>query len=355
MRNTRHALPAALAATLIATAAAGGGCAPDRETASTAVPPAPSTAAGTGSSPEDAAPAATDAPAPPPDGLPDLTGLAEGQLRSPRADQTRGAEAMRDGRYAEAVAIFREGLAETPDDAALRQQLGSALTVTGDTRGAGEQFEAALRLDPANAGAYAGLAVLLSMSGRHAEAIERYAAAVQRQPDYLDARLGLIDSLRATGRLDEALAELDRAVEIEPGFAELWLARGLLLVQLGRYREARDRLDQALVVHRDHPGLTGLLIRVLAAAPDDGVRDDRRAMALAGLLLRAPPSPRIDETVAMALAEAGRYAEAAERQRRAIAGVEQAGRPDVARMMSTTLALYEQGRPSRAPLGGPAR
>ena len=55
----------------------------------------------------------------------------------------------------------------------------------------------------------------------------------------------------------------------------------------------------------------------------------------------------------MALAEAGRYAEAAERQRRAIAAVEQAGYPEVARAMTGVLGLYERNRPSRAPLGGP--
>ena len=277
----------------------------------------------------------------------------ESLLRSPRSFETRGVAAMQDGRAAEAVEIFREGIAETPDDAALRQQLGTALFATGDRRGAAEEFEAALRLDPAQARAHAGLATLASMGGRHAAAIEHYAAAIEHQPDYLEARLGLVDAYRATGRPEDALAELDRAVAIEPGFADVWLARALLLVQLGRYREARDRLDEARVVHPGHPSLTDLLIRVLAAAPDAGVRDGRRALALAEPLLQAPPDPTLDETVAMALAEAGRYAEAAERQRRAIAAAEQAGYPEAARALAGVLALYEQGRPSRAPLGGP--
>ena len=107
------------------------------------------------------------------------------------------------------------------------------------------------------------------------------------------------------------------------------------------------------MVHPAHPGLTVLLIRVLAAAPDARVRDGRRAMALAEPLLGAPPDPMLDETVAMALAATGRYAAAAERQRRAIAAAEQAGYPEVARARSGVLALYKRGRPSRAPLGGP--
>ena len=275
----------------------------------------------------------------------------ENLLRSPRAYGTRGGAAMREGRHAEAVSIFREGVAETPDDPQLRRQLGDALLMTGDTRGAGEQYEAALRLDPTNARAYAGIGLLLTMSGRYAEAIERYAAAVRHQPDFLEARLALVDAYRAVGRLGDAVEEAERAVEIEPGLADAWLGLGLLLTQLERYREGRERLEEALAVHPDDLRLIDLLVRILAAAPDDGARDGQRAMALAAPLLRAPPNPTLDETVAMALAEAGRYAEAAERQRRAIAGVEQAGRPDLARNMQGALALYEQGRPSRSPLG----
>ena len=277
----------------------------------------------------------------------------ESLLRSPRAYETRGVAAMRDGRTAEAVEIFREGVAQTPDDASLRQQLGSALFAGGDRDGAAEQFEAALRLDPAQARAHAGLATLASMGGRLEEAIERFAAAVEHDPDYLEARLGLVDAYRAGGRTEEALAELDRAIEIAPGFADVWLARGLMLVQLGRYREARDRLEEARTVHPRHAGLTDLLVRVLAASPDPAARDGRRALALVEPMLGAPPNPTLDETVAMALAEAGRYAEAAERQRRAIAGAEQAGYPEMARVLAAALDRYARGLPSRAPLGGP--
>ncbi len=277
----------------------------------------------------------------------------ESLLRSPRAYETRGVAAMQDGRTAEAVEIFREGLAQTPDDASLRRQLGTALFATGDTGGAAEQLEEALRLDPTQARAHAGLGTLASMDGRPPDAVEHFIAAVQHDPDYLEARLGLVDAYRAAGRTEDALAQLDRAVELAPGFADVWLARGLMLVQLGRYREARDRLDAALLVHPAHPGLTDLLVRVLAAAPDPGARDGRRALALVEPLLGAAPNPTLDETVAMALAEAGRYAEAAERQRRAIAAAEQAGYPEAARALTSVLALYEQGRASRAPLGGP--
>ena len=60
----------------------------------------------------------------------------------------------------------------------------------------------------------------------------------------------------------------------------------MALVRLRRYREARDRLADAMNIYPDQPGFAHALARVLAAAPDDGVRDGRRALALVQTLLK---------------------------------------------------------------------
>jgi tetratricopeptide (TPR) repeat protein len=126
------------------------------------------------------------------------------------------------------------------------------------------------------------------------------------------------------------------------------------LVRLRRYPEARNRLNEARRVHPGEPELTDLLVRLLAAAPDDQVRDGRRAMALMQELLKGLPRVDVRETMAMTLAELGQYDEAARWQREAIAAAEQAGRADLARLMADNLALYEQRRPCRTPLREPA-
>ena len=53
--------------------------------------------------------------------------------------------------------------------------------------------------------------------------------------------------------------------------------------------------------------------------------------------------------MAMALAELGRFAEAAEWQRLAMAVVSDAGLPDVTRAMADNLTRYLRGEPSRTP------
>ena len=208
------------------------------------------------------------APAPPDPLMQTYNGL----LRSALAYEIRGMRAMDARRFGEAAAIFREGLAETPDDPSLRHRLGTALMMAGDADGAVAEFEATLRIAPDFEKAQFGIGVILGMSGRHAEAIERYAAAVDLRPNYLEARLGLAEAFRLTGRLQEAAAQFAEAVRIDPAFAEAWMVRAVILVQLGRIAEAREWLDAALLVHSGHPDLKDLLAQVRDGEPQRGAR-----------------------------------------------------------------------------------
>jgi tetratricopeptide (TPR) repeat protein len=278
----------------------------------------------------------------------------EAVLHTPLTYETQGLRALENGQVKEAAVLFRKGLELAPDDPGLLHRLGTALFMAGDTAGAVQQFEQALRRAPEFPRAHFGLGMVLNLSGRHAKAIEHFAAAVKYQPDYLEARLGLAEALRVTGRLQESLPHFERIVELDPSLAEAWVMYGMTLVRLQRYEEARDRLNEARRVHPGEPELTALLVRLLAAAPDDQVRDGHRAMALMQDLLKGPPRVDVPETMAMTLAELGRFDEAAEWQREAIAAAKQAGRTDLARLMADNLALYERRRPCRTPLREPA-
>jgi hypothetical protein len=91
------------------------------------------------------------------------------------------------------------------------------------------------------------------------------------------------------------------------------------------------------------------LARLLAAAPDDRVRDGRRAMKLVDDLLKQQQSIELGETSAMTLAELGQYKQAAAVQRDVMTAAERAGLRDVVRHMSENLRLYERGQPCRTP------
>jgi hypothetical protein len=78
------------------------------------------------------------------------------------------------------------------------------------------------------------------------------------------------------------------------------------------------------------------------------VRDGARAVTLATELVKRQPSASVHEAMAMALAEGGRYEEAASTEREAIAMAERAGGHDFAAMQAN-LRRFEDRQPSRTP------
>jgi hypothetical protein len=101
--------------------------------------------------------------------------------------------------------------------------------------------------------------------------------------------------------------------------------------------------------HPDQAMFAQVLARLLAAAPDDHVRDGRRALTLVDQLVKGPQTIELAETTAMALAESGRYQEAVAVQRDALTGATNAGLPDVQRRIAENLHRYESRTPCRVP------
>jgi hypothetical protein len=99
----------------------------------------------------------------------------------------------------------------------------------------------------------------------------------------------------------------------------------------------------------DRPEFVNALARLYAAAPQPNVRNGARAIVLAQELVRRRPTVLTRETMAMALAEAGRYEEAARWQRETIDMAERAGQRDVTRTLADDLRRYEQRQPCRIP------
>lgn len=273
----------------------------------------------------------------------------ERTVAGPLALEVRGVEALNRSDWAAAVDAFRQGTALAPRSASLHHRLGTALFMMGKPDEAQREFEAAVAASPRYAKAHYSLGVLLEDRGDDEGALTRYAAAVESAPDYAQARLRLADVLRRRGRLQDALTEYERVVQADPTLSDATLGRAITLVRMGRYVEARDRLTEAMKTYPSHSGFPHALARLLAAAPDDSVRDGRRALALAEQVLKTDRSTDVGETLAMALAEVGRFDEAAAVQRDLMAAARQAGEADLARRLGETLRLYEAHKASRTP------
>jgi tetratricopeptide (TPR) repeat protein len=167
-------------------------------------------------------------------------------------------------------------------------------------------------------------------------------------PKDAGARSLLANELRKTGRLDEALAEFARLTAADPDNEEALLGLVKILYQQRDYKQALDRLNKA---HEQYPekGQTAIMLAyLLATSPQYDLRDGATAVQLARTIYQATGSPEHGALMAMALAELGRCAEAAEWQRRMIALAQQQQKSDLLARLNDDLKLY-QGQPCRPP------
>ncbi|MCY4634562.1 MAG: tetratricopeptide repeat protein [Acidobacteria bacterium] len=271
-------------------------------------------------------------------------------LESARAYEARGNEALDREEWSAAADLFRRGLVLDPEHPALRHRLGTALYVMGDAEGAMAEFERVMRESPDFPAVHYSVGVLLQGAGRHREAIERFETALRYQPTDGEVRLRLAVSLRRAGDPAAALDEYRTVLRMDPDVADARFGAAMALVQLRRYRGARDRLDAGIEAFPGAAIFPHALARLLAAAPDAEVRDGARAMRLVEQIAsRGERTIDLGETMAMALAEVGRYDEAAAVQRDLVAAAEAEGMRAAIPRLTANLRLYEQGRPCRTP------
>ena len=280
-------------------------------------------------------------------------------LESGLSYELRGVRALEQRDFPAAEGFFKKGVAITPGSTglgrSLRHKLATALYMQGDVRGAMTWFEETIKMAPPSgidetaAKAHYSLGVLMASSGRGQEAISHLSAAVRFSPNYVEAYQALADALRRSGKAEQSLTQYNEALRVNPKSADARFGYGMALVRLGRYREARDWFDDASRINPDRLEFPFALARLLAAAPDDQVRDGARAQAIVDRLLQGGKTIDLGETMAMALAEQGQFGEAAGIQRSLIEASIRSGLEPVTRRLTANLLRYERRQPCRMP------
>jgi tetratricopeptide (TPR) repeat protein len=257
-------------------------------------------------------------------------------------------EGLRD--LAGAEASYRKALELNPASARGHYNLGTLLAARGERKEGIEHLEAAVRLDPASRDALFNLGQALAEAGEPVKALGAYDRLLERAPQDAVARFQRAQVLASLGRLDEAAAELGSVVAAAPGEVAPRAAQAQVLLLAGRNAEARARLEEGIARLPGSEALAQLLVRVLTSSPQAEVRDGRKALDVAERLLAAGSNADREEAMALALGELGRFAEAADHQRRALAAAGP-GSPHRQRLEGC-LALYTRGEPCRAPERG---
>ena len=259
----------------------------------------------------------------------------------------RGKLAFEARRYEDAAAEFRKALEAKPDSFTARVNLGAALTQLGDRKGAMEQFEEAVRVDPSKTSAHYNLAVLLAGDNKHEQAIRHLRSVLDIDAGDNGARFLLGQELAKTGQTDAAVAEYSRTVEADPANETALLEFVKLVYSRGEFKRALDALKKGHALFPQKGRTVIVLAYVLATSPELQLRDGTQSLDLAQRVYNATRAAQHGALVALALAELGRCSEAADWQRRSIAGAEQSGNTNLKTKLQATLKQYEQSSACR--------
>ncbi len=255
------------------------------------------------------------------------------------------------GRFAQAKPHADRLVEDFPDSVDLRWKRLRIDDRLGNLDAVRSDLEILLIEAPTMAGVHFRWGMMVLAEGNQGEALVRFQRAAELDPDLEEAWTNAAILLGREGRYREAAAAQAQVVRLEPGNpdAHLMLATARILGE--EYALARQELLRALERHRDDPRIADVLARLLAAAPDDAVRDGAMAVEVASKVLKVYPRAEYAQTLAMALAEVGDFEQALALQQRVVEEFRERGSEAEAalRQAERWRESYRQGRPLRSP------
>ena len=249
-----------------------------------------------------------------------------------------------------AIADFRAALEFDPKCWRALHNRGVTLAQSGQFAEAFDDITKVIQLNPQFAKAYSNRATLYVQAGDLEKALADYQSAIEIEPTLSPALIGKARVCHMTGRLEEALASFDAAINQDDATAETACSRGDLLVDLGRYSDALQDYAQAIDLDPkfEHAYRNGAWL--LATCPDETIRDSEAAIkgAQAALDCGYGESHAALDTLAAALANAGRFDEAVGTMQQALEIAPEEAVP----AYQARQQLYETGQPFRThPVG----
>jgi len=246
-----------------------------------------------------------------------------------------------------AIAAYPDMLGAPPNHLT-HYNLALAYQDLGQAAQAEEQFQAALALKENFAPAHLNYGIALATRGDLSAAHHHFQRAWQLDPTVTSGtNLGHVS--RQLGDFAQAVTVFRDTLQLEPANLQLQLNLATALGELGQYFEARDLLRQTVQQAPEQPAVHLALAWILAAAPDDAVRDGTAAITAArrACELTNYSEPQTIDALAAALAESGRYLEALETVERALALAERLKRTELIPELQARRDLYQKQQPYR--------
>jgi tetratricopeptide (TPR) repeat protein len=270
----------------------------------------------------------------------------------PEAHNNLGLAKASEGKLEEAIGHYRKALEINPQYAAIHNNLGAALARQGKLEEAIVHFQKFLEINPDSVDVHGNLIRALAQAGRTAEAAGLFEGILRLHPNSAAVHNTLGVALVWQKRGDEAIGHFRRALEIDPGLVEAHQNLGDALFYLkGSSGEALAHWGEVLKAAPNQVPVLNQVAMVMATDPDAANRNGAEAVRLAerAVQLVGPKEPVLLDTLAAAYAEAGRFAEAVETARRAMALASEQGKQQLAESLRGKASLYEGNTPYRRP------
>jgi len=190
--------------------------------------------------------------------IPEFVNIAPDQMQhiaTPAVDMyklfDRANDLANKGRLQEAVDAWTALAASYPDDARIRNNLGTVLDLIGRPGEAVDQYEKALQINPAFSRVHRNLALALMRTGRTEEALHHFQLALEVYPELAELHNNYAHALSKAGHLSEAKDEFAKVIELDPGNAEAHNNLGIALAMQGQMDEATKNFSQAIALKPD--------------------------------------------------------------------------------------------------------
>lgn len=181
---------------------------------------------------------------------------------------TRATGHHRAGELDAAKALYREILAQQPDNADALHLFGLVCHQLGDHQTAVQYIRRAVEQVPDQPVLRNNLGDALHKLGDLPAAIQQLRRALELRPDYAGAHLNLGSALAESGEHEAALTHSREATRLDPERPEPWFNLGMLLMDQVMLDEAARSFRAALALRPHYPAAVNGLLYVLNLLPN---------------------------------------------------------------------------------------
>jgi tetratricopeptide (TPR) repeat protein len=164
----------------------------------------------------------------------------------------RGIVLQRQGRLAEAEAVYRAVLSQSPDDADALHYMGLVNFQAGKLEDAAAFMSRSLEIDRLSANTWNDLGAVKLKIGQLDESVQHFARALELKPNHTDALRNIAAAFRRLYRFESAVKPLRQLSRLRPRSAEILRTLADTLYHTGAVAESIELHHRALHLNPDN-------------------------------------------------------------------------------------------------------